>query len=237
MSARKKCRNKIIPEDETLSEKKYYFSGKWYPVGTVTNTAVFLFFSPHLFGYDCGLDHVSEPSDAGVHVLRIDDVLLLVEGDSDPTLLLLPLVLRDAEHRDPTVRRSVELGQVVQLRLSLGQAWKNIKMQNILGTPQSHCTALFTGKSVASIKTSYPTGLFPVFEPQYQGIGEFYVVHERRATDFEARKLWKGRSGNPVRAICIAIIFSDFYFPRKLGCANLMQLKHSSEYISQLNDA
>ena len=32
-------------------------------------------------------------------------------------------------------------------------------------------------------------------EPQNQEIGKFYVLQERRVTDFKARKLWKGRSG------------------------------------------
>ena len=34
-----------------------------------------------------------------------------------------------------------------------------------------------------------PTNIFPILEPQDQEIGEFYVVQERRATDFEAPKL------------------------------------------------
>ena len=42
---------------------------------------------------------------------------------------------------------------------------------------------------------SFPTSLFPILEPQDQGIAEFYVVQERRATDFEASKLWDGSSG------------------------------------------
>ena len=40
----------------------------------------------------------------------------------------------------------------------------------------------------------HPTGPFTVFEPQDQEVGKFYVVQERRTTDFEASKLWKGRS-------------------------------------------
>ena len=35
----------------------------------------------------------------------------------------------------------------------------------------------------------------PTLEPQHPEIGEFWVVPERRATDCEAPKLWKGRSG------------------------------------------
>ena len=34
-----------------------------------------------------------------------------------------------------------------------------------------------------------PTSPFTILEPQDQGIGEFYVVQKRRATDFEAPKL------------------------------------------------
>ena len=41
-----------------------------------------------------------------------------------------------------------------------------------------------------------PTDLFTNLEPQYQEMGNYYAVgQERRATDFEAPKLWKGRSG------------------------------------------
>ena len=40
-----------------------------------------------------------------------------------------------------------------------------------------------------------PTNPFIILEPRDQEIGEFYVVEERRATDFEAPKLWKGSSG------------------------------------------
>ena len=35
---------------------------------------------------------------------------------------------------------------------------------------------------------------FTNLEPQDQEIGEFYVVQKRQSTDFEARKLRKGRS-------------------------------------------
>ena len=36
---------------------------------------------------------------------------------------------------------------------------------------------------------------FTILEPPDQEIGEFYVVLERRAADFEAPKLWKSSSG------------------------------------------
>ena len=42
---------------------------------------------------------------------------------------------------------------------------------------------------------SFPTGLFIISESQDEEIGKDYVVQERRSTDFEASKLWKGRSG------------------------------------------
>ena len=42
---------------------------------------------------------------------------------------------------------------------------------------------------------SYPTDPFAILDPQHQEIWEFYEVQKRRATDFEAPKLWKDRSG------------------------------------------
>ena len=47
----------------------------------------------HLLGNDGGFNHVPEPSDGGIDVLGIDDVLLVVETDADLPLLLLPAVL------------------------------------------------------------------------------------------------------------------------------------------------
>ena len=41
----------------------------------------------------------------------------------------------------------------------------------------------------------FPTKPFTILEPRDQEIGEFYVVQKRRATGFEAPKLWKGSSG------------------------------------------
>ena len=43
---------------------------------------------------------------------------------------------------------------------------------------------------------TFPTGPFTILGPHIQEIGEFYVVRERHATDFEAPILWKGRSGS-----------------------------------------
>ena len=42
----------------------------------------------------------------------------------------------------------------------------------------------------------YHYGMLPDWplEPQNQETSEFYRLQERRATDFEALKLWKGRS-------------------------------------------
>ena len=40
-----------------------------------------------------------------------------------------------------------------------------------------------------------PTKPFTILDAQDQEIGETYVVQERRATDFEALKLWKSSSG------------------------------------------
>ena len=40
----------------------------------------------------------------------------------------------------------------------------------------------------------FPTDPFIISKPLDQEIGEFYVVLERREKDFEAPKLWKGRS-------------------------------------------
>ena len=51
-----------------------------------------------------------------------------------------------------------------------------------------------------------PTNPFTILEHSDQEIGEFYVVQERRATDFEALKMWKGRSG---RDILIILIFFE----------------------------
>ena len=41
----------------------------------------------------------------------------------------------------------------------------------------------------------FPTDPFTILEPCDQEISSFYVDQKRRATDFEAPKLWKGRSG------------------------------------------
>ena len=40
---------------------------------------------------------------------------------------------------------------------------------------------------------------FTTEKSRSQEIGEFYVAQERRATDFEAPKLWKGSLGNAIK--------------------------------------
>ena len=46
-----------------------------------------------------------------------------------------------------------------------------------------------------SYKKDYcPTSPFTILEPQNPWIDEFYIVQERRVTDFKALKLWKGSS-------------------------------------------
>ena len=40
-----------------------------------------------------------------------------------------------------------------------------------------------------------PDRPFRILEPRHQEIGEFHLVQERLATDFETTKLWKDRSG------------------------------------------
>ena len=47
----------------------------------------------------------------------------------------------------------------------------------------------------ALASTHCPTDPFPILEPQDQENGKFHEVQERRATDFGAPKLRKGRSG------------------------------------------
>ena len=68
---------------------------------------------------DRRLDHVPEAADRRVDVLGVDDLLVLVERQLDLPLLLR-LLRRNADHRDPPIVRRVELSQVVQLCLRLG---------------------------------------------------------------------------------------------------------------------
>ena len=48
----------------------------------------------------------------------------------------------------------------------------------------------------ACLHARNPTDPLSISEPPDQDNGEFYVVQERRAADFEAPKLRKGRSGS-----------------------------------------
>ena len=52
---------------------------------------------------------------------------------------------------------------------------------------KSNLTALVFHTSNCAVK--YPTNPLTILEPQDQEIGELYAVQERRATDFEAKKL------------------------------------------------
>ena len=57
-----------------------------------------------------------------------------------------------------------------------------------------------------------PTRPFTILEPQDQDIGEFYVVQERRTTDFEASKLWKGSSGGKLENWTVKELLYFFWF-------------------------
>ena len=51
---------------------------------------------------------------------------------------------------------------------------------------------------MTQINDHFPMSPFTVLEPQNPWIDQFYVVQERRATDyFKASKLCKGSSGSP----------------------------------------
>ncbi len=111
-------------------------------------------------GYDRGLHHVPEPSDGRVHVLWVDDLLVLVEGDPDAPLALLPLrpalvlVVRDAQHGDPPVVRSVELCEVVQLGLRFGEAQEGAGGVGRLAGGGLQFVHKAAGASLGEIKTS-----------------------------------------------------------------------------------
>ena len=59
------------------------------------------------------------------------------------------------------------------------------------------------------MKTIIPTGPFTKLEPQNQENGKFYIVHKRRATDFEDPKLRTGRSGSAIHILVIANQIAD----------------------------
>ena len=57
--------------------------------------------------------------------------------------------------------------------------------------------ACFWGSEIVKGSVGDRTGPFTISEPQNQEIGKFDLqVREWRAMDFEAPKLWKGRSGS-----------------------------------------
>ena len=59
-----------------------------------------------------------------------------------------------------------------------------------------HNFQLVRALPAAMTSRKHPTDLFIILEPQDQEIGEYYELpEERRATEFEAPKLWKGRPG------------------------------------------
>ena len=59
---------------------------------------------------------------------------------------------------------------------------------------------LLSGKIQIKTQHNTPTDPFTISEPRDQEIVDFYVVQDRRTTDFEAQKLRKGRSGQTLRA-------------------------------------
>eukprot|EP00095_Tigriopus_kingsejongensis_P008814 maker-scaffold646_size120253-snap-gene-0.21 protein:Tk08814 transcript:maker-scaffold646_size120253-snap-gene-0.21-mRNA-1 annotation:"box c d snorna protein 1" len=87
-----------------------------------------------LLGHHRGLDQVAEAAHVGVNVLGVDDVLLLVEGDADPALAER-LLLGGQVHDDPPIVSRVELGQVVQVGLGLGQAQEAAPVLLSLASP------------------------------------------------------------------------------------------------------
>ena len=57
----------------------------------------------------------------------------------------------------------------------------------------------------------FPTGPFTIIEPPLQEIGEFYIVQESHAANFEAPKSWKGRSGCIVLSWFFICIQKNFF--------------------------
>ena len=48
----------------------------------------------------------------------------------------------------------------------------------------------------AAASAGNPTDPFAIWEPRNPEIHKIYIFQERRVTDYEAWKLWKGRSGS-----------------------------------------
>ena len=116
----------------------------------------------------------------------------------------------------PTRRQSPEKHIYLQLqywdRRLLNSRFKFSRHSfSLLLNAHHHCSGKYLFKRHSSIIEPYPTDLFTIWEPQHQEIGEFYVVQERFATDFEAHKLRKGRSG---RSGDLGIFKQDWNFDR-----------------------
>ena len=77
----------------------------------------------------------------------------------------------------------------------------------------------FHGSVAAAAAQSIPTGPFTTLEPQDQVIGEATVVQKRRETDFEALKLWKGRSGNRLSQLAVLVlrVYLNLFKKKKTG--------------------
>ena len=83
----------------------------------------------------------------------------------------------------------------------LGRSWNplmqtasHIFRVGVLGMgPKPPVKAENSNNATTSLRQKYcfTTRLFTILEPQDQEIGRFYVVKNRRSTDFEAQKLYK----------------------------------------------
>ena len=67
--------------------------------------------------------------------------------------------------------------------------------QKILIPLLATCSCSATLKVVPCLFSVSPTDPFTIFELHYPQMDKLYVVRKRQSTDFEALKLWKGRSG------------------------------------------
>ena len=84
--------------------------------------------------------------------------------------------------------------------VSYGVQRNNLEQANVLSYPTDPFTILEPRDP--SIDNKLPTNIFTILEPLDQEIGECYVLQERRVTDFEAPKLWKGSSGFKALLLC-----------------------------------
>ena len=74
---------------------------------------------------------------------------------------------------------------------TLKMSWQHVYKLGINGMASGY--QFMTG-SIREKGKKLHASPFTVLEPRDQGIGKYCVVQKRRATDFEAPKLWKGRS-------------------------------------------